>query len=478
MSLIREDTRLRLIHVRRRLVEAGSWLTAEREVATSTDVVAFLDPIDQFILAPGPRYLRSTLYILVGLVLALALIAAIFKVDEFATAKGHLVTSMPPIPVQPVDRSIVREIRVRTGDHVTKGQVLAVLDPTFAQVDLGTFTAQRGGLQAQHERIEAELKGAPYAIPANASEDQRVQVTLFEQRRANYASRMKVFDEEIAQLQTGIKTAEADAALLQKQLAVAHEVEEMRESLFKSQNGSRLNYLDAQALTMRSERDYRDAVSRFSEMTHQLQSRQAEKQAFADDWRRQLLENQAQIETQLGMLGANISKASLVADMVTLTAQADGTILDMSPRAVVGSVVHEADPLLTIMPSGSELLADIEIGSGDVGSVKAGDEVLLKMDAFPYTRHGMVKGELLYISEEASSNNSLTGQVTPDFTGGGTTHRGQVRLTETHLENIPAGAHLLPGMTLQAEVKVGTRSILAYFLSPVLRGLGEALHEE
>jgi len=477
MSLLREDTKLRLTNFKRGLVEAGSWLTAEREVSTSKDVVAFLDPIDQFILAPGPRYLRSTLYIVVGLVISLALIAAIFKVDEFSVAKGRLLTSSPPILIQPVDRAIVREIKVRPGDHVTKGEVLAILDPTFAHAELGTFTAQRGGLEAQRDRIQAELKGTPYAVSANASEDQKVQATLYEQRQANYSSRMKVFDEDIAQLETGIKTTESDTALLQKQLSVAHEVEEMRESLFKSQNGSRLSYLDAQALRMRSERDYGDSVSRLDEIKHQLQSRQAEKRAFTEDWRRQLLESQATIETQLSMIGASMSKAALVADMVTLTAPVDGTVLDMAQRAV-GSILHEAEPLFTIVPSDSELVADIEISSAEVGSVKAGDEVLLKMDAFPFTRHGMVKGELLYISEEASSSNSLTGQTTPDFTGAGTTHRGRVRLIDTHLDNMPAGAHLLPGMTLQAEVKVGTRSILAYFLSPMLRGLGEALHEE
>jgi HlyD family secretion protein len=84
---------------------------------------------------------------------------------------------------------------------------------------------------------------------------------------------------------------------------------------------------------------------------------------------------------------------------------------------------------------------------------------------------------LLYISEEAASTNSLTGQNMPDFMGSGALHRARVRLVDTHLSNLPAGARMLPGMTLQAEIKVGTRSILGYFLAPMLRGFSEALHE-
>ena len=478
MSLLRrQDTKLRLHEFKRIVSEAGSWLVAEQEIAAPPEVIPFLEPVDQFCLEPGPRYLRFTLHAVVGLVIGLAVLGSLLKLDEFAIARGRLVTSTPPVLVQPVDRAIIRDIRVQPGDHVGRGQVLATLDPTFARADLGSLAAQRAGQQAQRDRIGAELEGKPYTLPAAPSDEQKVQATLYEQRQANYASRLKVFDEGIAQLEASIKTAEQDQTLLRSQLNVAHEVEDMRETLYKSQNGSRLTLLDAQALRIRTERDYGDAANRIEDYKHQLQSRQAEKRAFIEDWRRQLLESQAGIDTQLSMLGESISKASLINDRVVLTSPVDGTVLDMAQRSA-GSILHDAEPLFTIVEAGTDLVADIEVPSADVGNVKAGDEVLIKMDAFPFTRHGMAKGELLYISEEASNANSLTGQVLPDLSGAGAMHRARVRLTDTHLDRMPEGAHLLPGMTLQAEVKVGTRSILGYFLSPVLSGLGDALHEK
>jgi HlyD family secretion protein len=339
MSLIRQDTKLRLQELRRVVTEAGSWLVAEREIAAPAEAVAFLDPIDQFCLAPGPRYLRLTLHTVVGLVISLAVIGMVFKVDEFAIARGHLVTNTPPVLIQPVDRAIIRDIRVQPGDHVTKGEVLATLDPTFARADLGSLAAQRAGLQAQRDRIGAELSGHPYVRPANPSPEEAVQVTLYEQRQANYVSRNKMFDAQIAQIEASLKSAGQDIVLLHDQLGVAHEVEDMRQSLYKSQNGSRLNLLDAQAMRLRGERDYGEATNHVEELKHQLQSHLAEKQAFADDWRRQLLESQASIDTQLSMLGESISKASLINDMVVLTSPVDGTILDMAQRTV-GSILR------------------------------------------------------------------------------------------------------------------------------------------
>lgn len=465
----------RIDGLKRGISNAGGWLTATPLPETAIDALAFLDPIDQICAEPAPRYMRSVLYAIVSLFLGLLLIGALIKVDIVVSAGGKLVTSTPPVLLQPVERAIIRELRVRPGDVVHKGEVLATLDPTFARADLGALAAQRQSLQAQKNRLEAELNGQTFEIGKNPTDDQKLQATLFEQRQANYRSRLRVFSEDIAKLMASIQSAEKDGALLSSQLAVGHDVEEMYSTLLKSQNGSRLNYLNAQALRMRTERDYQDSVSRLAELKHEVQSQMAQQQAFIEDWRRQILENLASAQTQLSMTSENMSKATFINDLVVVIAPVDGVVLDVAQRSV-GSILHEAEPLITIVPSDAKLVADIGISTSDVGSTKAGDTVLIKIDAFPYSRHGLVIGKLLYISEESFATNSLTGQVN-NSRGEDQFHRGQVELVDTALKNMPEGAHLIPGMTLHAEIKVGSRSILGFLLSPVTRGLGEALRE-
>ncbi len=112
------------------------------------------------------------------------------------------------------------------------------------------------------------------------------------------------------------------------------------------------------------------------------------------------------------------------------------------------------------------LIAEIGIRSSEVGSIAAGDPVTIKVDAFPWRRHGALQGQLQDISH---------GSFTPE--GSSTTlHSGRVTLLGA-LADLPPGADLLPGMTLTAEIKTGTRTILDYFLDPMMRGLNESLRE-
>jgi HlyD family secretion protein len=167
-------------------------------------------------------------------------------------------------------------------------------------------------------------------------------------------------------------------------------------------------------------------------------------------------------------------------DLVVVTAPADGVVLDVAERSQ-GSVVREAEPLVTIIPSNATLIAEIMINSSDVGYTKAGDDVVIKVDAFPYQRHGLLRGRLLFVSEESSISSSEksgeSGLSTPGRSSSSAFHRGRVELLTTNLDRLPEGARLIPGMTMSAEIMVGSRSVISYFLYPVTRGLSEAIRE-
>ena len=116
--------------------------------------------------------------------------------------------------------------------------------------------------------------------------------------------------------------------------------------------------------------------------------------------------------------------------------------------------------------------------SSDLGYAHIGDEVVVKVDAFPYQIHGMMKGRLLSIGEEsfnAGGPGSVLSKGTQDASGA--FHRALVEITDSKLDNMPAGSKLIPGMTMSAEIKVGSRSVLGYFLNPITRGLSESIRE-
>jgi hemolysin D len=461
-----------------RRADGKSWL----DVLTSPgsilpDAIPFQDPIDEITEESAPPIMRGTHYFVVGLFLSLILIASLVKVDVVVVGTGRLTTETPPIMLQPIDRAIVRELKVRIGDTVTKGQVLATLDPTFAQADLAVLSTQQKSLVAQLRRLEAELNDLPFEPSGSLGTEEMLQASLFAQRRSQYESQLRVYDEEIQRRLSNIRTTEDDRAAQAKQLTIAKDVETMRSAMLEKQVGSRLNYLEAQSSRLRIEQNLQLAINRLSELKHDLLSKQAEKQAFIDQWRHQVLDELVRKRDEASKIDEGITKASLINDLVVLSAPQDGVVLDVAKRSV-GSVLREAEPFITIVPANAKLIGEIMINSSDVGYTKMGDETVIKVDAFPYQRHGLMSGRLESVSEESIQSGAASQENSLVPTGrSGAFHRGIIEMTDTNLESLPEGARLFPGMTLTAEIKVGSRSVMSYFLNPITRGLSESIRE-
>lgn len=462
---------------RRALDQAGLLIETP---AVLPDAIPYQEPVDEIAEELPPKAMRSIHYVMVGMFLLTIFLAAVIKVDIVVVGTGRLLTEAPPIVMQPMDRTILRELKVRPGDTVKKGQLLATLDPTFAQADLGALTAQQRTLVAQVRRLEAELNNQPFTASGNFTPEDQLQLTLYNQRQSQYAAQLRVYDEEVARREANIRTTEDQRESQAKQLVIAKEVESMRSQMFAKEVGSRLNFLNAQSSRMQIEQAVQDAANRLTEQKHDLQSKRAERQAYVDGWRQKILEDLVTARTSAEQVGEGISKAGLLNDLVTITAPDDGVIVDI-PKRSVGSIMREGEPLISIVPSNSKMIGEIMVNSKDVGYAKPGDHVVIKVDSFSYQRHGMLEGKLISVSEEsyvggaASASNAVVPPATSDAAGA--FHKGFVELTKTELEDLPEGARLIPGMTMSAEIKVGSRSVLGYFLNPITRGLSESIRE-
>ena len=408
--------------------------------------------LDEFLAEPPPRTLRNTHYGAVALATLLIGMASVLKIDIVVSGTGRLSADAPTIVLQPMQLSRIEQIRVKPGDTVRKGDVLATLDPTFAQADRAALIAQRDALAAKQARIRAELDGTPYAAA-----DQPLEATLFRQRESQYAARIAEFDDKLTSRKADIVATEHNIASLTQQLAVAREVESMRETLYRGQTGSRLNSLESQATRMRTERDLRAAETLRNDAQQAVRTLRADRQDFGDMWRRELLESLVKLRADAAAIDEALTKATRLTDLVSLIAPEDGVVLDVAKRSV-GSVLHEAEPLVTLVPANAPLIAEVAIGSSDVGYATAGDPVVVKVDAFPYQRFGTVAGHLRSIGEDSFAG--------PDAHY----HRGQIALGASKLR-------LIPGMTATAEIKVGSRSVISYFLYPITRALSESIRE-
>jgi HlyD family secretion protein len=426
------------------------------------DAIAFQSELDEVLAEPPPGGLRSVNALVAIFLITIATIAGVVKTDVVIAGRGQLRADTPIILLQPVERAIVRTLAVRAGDRVAKGQVVATLDPTFTEADVNSLTKRARELDAKIARLNRELSSSSPPTLATGNDEQTMQAQLSAQRRSEFSQRLSSFDQAIARDAVGLQANRTTAEALAHQLVIATDVAGMRRTLMQSADGSKMQYLAAETSRIEAEKQFRSARDQMKELAHAIDAARADRQAFVAQWQRASTEDLIAAKADRSQIQDELAKATRLHDLIRLESPSDGIVLDVAPRAA-GSVLHEAEPLVTILPAGAAMIADVSVPSADIGQLAPGQDVVLKVDAFPYQQHGLAHGTVRSVAQES----------VPDPHTGAATHRVQITLTGA----APHAATLFPGMTVTAEVTVGSRNVLAYFLYPITRGFSESLRE-
>jgi len=282
---------------------------------------------------------------------------------------------------------------------------------------------------------------------------------------------LRAYDEQLAQLKTTIAKLENDQARYGDRAKLAKEVEDMRATLAAAQVGSRLNLLAATDTKTELLRYAEYARNSLIENQHQLQSTISNRDAFVQQWLAQASQELVTARGQRDTAAQQLEKATKHKDLVRLEALEDSVVLKMS-KLSVGSVLKEGDPLMYLAPLNSPVEAEVKIATRDVGFIRPGDPVKVKLDAFNFVEHGMAEGTLRWISEGAFTTNDDNGTAAQE-----PYYKARIALTNVDLRSVPDSFRLIPGMTLTGDIHIGTRSILMYIVSGALQGMGEAMRE-
>jgi len=434
--------------------------------------IEFLPDADEIERRPLPPYARITVHALAAALVCFLGWSSVAEIDEVVKAQGRLTTPSANIVVQPFETSIIRTIDVRIGQVVKKGERLATLDPTDADADQAQLRLKFDSLDTQVKRLEAELvgRGTP-AEMGKVSADTQLQDRLAGERRANFAAQMARLDENIAKARASLDTNVHDQQVLADRTRSLREVETMQERLVDQKFGAKVNLLDARNKRMEVERDYTLAKNQEPEIRRTLAGLEAEKRAFVNGWRQKIMEDMLNLTRERDATAEQIKKGTLRRDKVILTAPADAMVQDIA-KLSQGSVAQAAEKMFTLVPLGTALDAEVQIDSLDVGHVKPGDVAHIKLDAFPFQKHGTLEAKVRTLSEDAFKRETTNAE-----TGTDAYYVSRIDLGGSKLKNMDSHARLLPGMTLTAEIVVGKRTVLSYLLWPLKKGLDEAIRE-
>jgi HlyD family secretion protein len=456
-------------------------LTRQKEARSDPTLPAILEfqwPSTAVVNAPIPRSARGMVWMIGSMVVALIAAMGVIPVDQVVTARGIIVSQAPTVLVQPLETAIVRSIDVREGQEVKAGDLLARLDSTFASADLATLEAQVSSLEAEVARLEAEAKGKPF-VYAGTDPNWSLQAAIFGHRKAQFDARVENYESRMAELAAAIARSTADAAAYRQRLGVAQNIEDMRKRLETMQVGSKLNSLVALDSRVEMERALSSADQTAEESKRTREAVGSERDAYVRGWQADVSQMLQQARAKASDAREQLTKAKLRRKLVELRSDVDAIVQSVA-KVSVGSVMQSGQQLFTLVPVNVPLEVEANISGHDNGFVHVRDPVAIKFDTFPYSQYGMADGTVRIVSPDSFTAQTEARNPTsnlPITTTSEPFYRSRIAIDRVGLHGVPEGFHVIPGMPVTADIKVGKRTILQYLFGMVLPVAKEAMRE-
>jgi hemolysin D len=441
------------------------------------------------------------------------------KLDVHAVAQGKIERVGRSKVVQPLEPGKIADIRVAIGDRVKAGDLVFELDPAEALADAGAQrdaassalaeVARRGTETAVARNFERDMAGAG-AAPARAAieavaADPLTRVAWGEDIPMSFRVRQgAVLSADLFQLVDALQAldkqkTQKDATLQRLKMSIAFQdnlIQTLTERVGTRQQaldlavGTKLNLYDAKEELERSQASLASDQGQLIETDAAVKELESEKvktiSAFIADNENKMLEASRKADEAREAL----AKAQARLDRMKIFAPIDGFVQQMSVTTI-GQVVTTGQELAVFTPSDGALQVEALVANLDIGFIKVGQDVAVKLDAFPFTRFGVLRGRVESIAsaavDEQTAKRAMSDATTSGTPTGSTASApGQaqsfvfpvtVSLDRSTIEIDGQPTELSPGMTVTAEIKTDSRRVIEYLLSPLAKLTSEALRE-
>jgi hemolysin D len=413
---------------------------------------------------PSPAGRAIVAIILLFFVLSLAW-ATLSEVDIVSVAPGRIIPSGHSKTVQPLEIGTVIVIDVTEGQRVAAGDVLIQLDPGAALADVTRLQNELATNRREIQRFERLLDMLD-------SEMGSIAATLTESADDLLAGQWHEFEDRMAVLQR-----ERERQLLQRDSA-QQQVDKLeavlpivtrratdRKGLAAKKLLPEQHYLEAEQERLEMSHDLRTQERRVSEFNAGINELDARIEFTRSGFHRQVLEGLAEAERSMAATQQELVKAEIRARSRTIVAPVDGVVQQLAVHNV-GAVVTPAQDLMVIVPQNGELEVEALLENKDIGFVEVGQSAEIKIDTFPFTRYGTIAGQVVDLSNDAVSDEQR-----------GLVYKMRVAMDRSEINVNGRQVRLSPGMSVSVESKTGTRRMIGFFLSPLLRYADESVRE-
>ena len=376
----------------------------------------------------------GTRLLLIGLLSFFAW-ASLSNIDQTVRSNGLVIAVARNQIIQAADGGVLTQILVTEGQQVHAGQVLAHLETTRSEASFQEIQSKLSALKAALARAQAESKGM--SMPVTFSTQAAPQSAFHFGQEQVYLQKKQGLEDELKSLNAGLKLSQDELR--------------MSQALLKTGDVSQLDL-------MRAERQVQEFQGRLASVQNKYLQ-----EAKLDVIR---------LEEDISAHQFKLNERQSLLDHSILTTPVDGIVKVLRVNTV-GGVLRAGDELMHISPSTGGYVVEAKINPSDIGELRIGLPVSLKLDAFDYSVYGMLQGTLSYISSDTLTENSTTGATQAYY-------RVQVQLNPKASTGRLTGLSLndlKPGMTATLDIRTHSRSVLQYLTKPVQKAFSGALHE-
>ncbi len=419
--------------------------------------------------SPAPRI---AMWLLIAFAVIAVLWAVFGRMDVVATAHGRIVPSDRTKVIQPIDTASVKAIHVIDGQAVKAGEVLVELDATSTAADttriandLLTARLQAARARALLDALASGRMPVLERIPDVAAERLAQERRILDGQFGEYHARLARIDADIAKREAELASTREIVTKLEQTAPIARRRAQDFKDLVGRNFISEHGYLEKEQLRIEQEADLATQRSRLKELAASLQEGRSQRIALLAETKRLALDSLNEAEQKTTSYRQELVKAQSRDRLMTLTAPVDGTVQQLAVHTV-GGVVTEAQPLMMVVPKDNPIEIEAFVENKDIGFVNPGQDAVVKIETFPFTKYGTIEAKVTTVSSDAV-NDEKRGLIFP----------ARVVPERTTLQVENKTVNLTPGMAVTVEVKTAQRRVIEYFLSPLLQYKDESLQE-
>lgn len=403
------------------------------------------------------------------LAVTIALLWSVFGyVDEVAVATGKVVPAGQVKTIQAEDKGVVRKIYVKEGQKVKAGDLLVELDQTTTEADLQAIRKEIAYYALETERLLAEQQGggfSPTSKPGLDPKDLSFQLQLYQTRNNEYQAKLLAAQMSVAQQESSLRSAEAQAVKYQELLRIARDQEDRVEQLLADNAIALFQVMSYRSSRIQMENNLSSQQSEVVRLEAALAQSNQQLAGVMAEHAKDLATKLVEDRRQLANYEEQLKKAEERNRLSRIVSPVDGRVGQLAVHTV-GGVVTEAQPLMVIVPEGVTMEVEAWAANKDIGFIRAGQEAEIKIETFNFQKYGTIKGIVQEVSPDAVEDKEK-----------GRVYRVLLTLDKDNVLVGDSLVNLTVGMTATADIKIREKRVIEYFLDPFRKYQNEALRE-